>query len=118
MLIAAPARRLASFIATTLAITACDRRPDVVIRNGSDERLDAVVVYGAGFEASLGTLEPGAERQIEVSPRGESGLGIRYRRGDDDVRHPEEGYFEGNGAYRVTGSVTPELEWQVDVTLR
>ena len=93
----------------SLMLIGCSRAPLVTIENHSAFTLSNVVVSGSGFTQPVGSIVPGSEHKLSVHPTGESGLRVAF---DSEGRHidsGEQGYFEGDGGYRVTATVGTNL---------
>jgi hypothetical protein len=76
------------------------------------------VVSGAGFSARLGTLAPGEQTHIGVSPSGESGLRFEFDAGGRHYSVVPDCYFENSPLYRVTATVGPDFTVKVDVSTK
>lgn len=93
---------------------ACPRDMQLTVINKSPATLTNVVASGSGFSHSLNPLAPGAQQQITITPRGESGLKLAF---DADGKHfapQEQGYFEKS--YKVSATVAPDFSVTVDAT--
>lgn len=93
----------------TIVMAGCSDDPTIIITNRSGQSLDNVVVSGSGFSQGIGSMSPGAEREIAVDPRGESGVRLTFDVGERHVDSGDQGYFEGSGGYRVSASIQPDL---------
>jgi len=105
--------RVALLLATAIVLAGCHRATPVSIANRSGAAIEQVVVSGAGFERSLGTIEPGATVATLVHPRGESGLALSFRAGGRPVMLAPSGYVESGGRYRVRIVVDADLRADV-----
>jgi hypothetical protein len=106
------------FLVTGLTlIVGCSRSVQLTVVNRSTSALNNVVVSGSGFSQSVGTIPAGEQRQISVQPSGESGVRLVFDANGKHVSAPTTGYFEANSAYKVTATVTPDLQVTVDSKL-
>jgi hypothetical protein len=92
-----------------IVMAGCSDDPTITITNRSGQPLDNVVVSGSGFSESIGAMSPGAEREVAVAPRGESGVRLTFDVGEQHVDSGDQGYFEGSGGYHVSAKVQPDL---------
>ena len=101
-----------------IAVAGCSDDPTITITNRSGQPLDNVVVSGSGFSASIGAMSPGAQREVAVDPRGESGVRLTFDVGEQHVDSGDQGYFEGSGGYHLAATVQPDLTVSVLSELR
>jgi hypothetical protein len=102
----------------SIVMAACSDDPTITITNRSGKPLDHVVVSGSRFSESIGAMPPGAEREVTVDPRGESGVRLTFDVSNQHVDSGEQGYFEGSGGYHVSATVQPDLTVSVLSELR
>lgn len=113
-------RRLAVVQAALLclaALTGCARQPQLTVVNQSSAPLTNFVVSGSGFSAHLGTLAPGAQTHIGVSPSGDSSLRFEFDAGSKHFSAAPDCYFENSPLYRVTATIGPDFTVKVDVRI-
>ena len=96
-------------------LTGCARQPQLTVVNQSSTPLTNLVVSGSGFSASVGTLAPGAQTRIGVSPSGESSLRFEFDAGGKHHSSAPDCYFENSSLYRVTATIGPDFSVKVDV---
>lgn len=87
----------------------------VHFENRSGVPLQGVTISGAGFEASLGSIEPGETVRARVYPAGESAIRVAFRANGQVVSTPHDVYFESGGDYEVDVRVDADLEANVNV---
>ncbi|MCP9849815.1 hypothetical protein [Cyanobium sp. Morenito 9A2] len=104
-------------LALLLLLASCSSGPKLVVVNRSAATLDDVVVSGVGFERPIGALKGSEQRTLEVHPRGESGVRLRFKAAGRTIDSGELGYIENNPSYRVVASVEPSLEVKVESSL-
>jgi len=95
-------------LAATLTLVGCSGSSVVTITNRSSVVLSNVVVSGSGFTNRLESIAAGAEQQIAVRPRGESGLRVSFDAAGQRIDSGEQGYFEARG-YRVSAVIATNL---------
>jgi uncharacterized lipoprotein YajG len=95
-------------LAATLTLVGCSGSSVVTITNRSSVVLSNVVVSGSGFTNRLESIAAGAEQQIAVHPRGESGLRVSFDAAGQRIDSGEQGYFEAQG-YRVSAVIATNL---------
>ncbi len=111
-------RILLLLMLSCLTIAGCSSATPISLKNSSGGNLEDVVLSGSGFETHIANIAPNAAVQIEVRPKGESGLGLAFTSNGHKVVLPEQDYFEGGGAYVVSVVVTPALTAEINVTIR
>lgn len=87
----------------------------VHFENRSGVLLQGVTISGAGFEASLGSIEPGETAHARIYPAGESAIRVAFRAHGQAVSAPHDVYFEGGGSDDVDVIVDARLEANVSV---
>jgi hypothetical protein len=97
------------------ALTGCSRQPQLTVVNQSSAPLTNLVVSGSGFSVRLGTLAPGGQTRVGVSPSGDSGLRLEFDAGGEHYAVAPDCYFENSPLYRVTAIVGPDFTVKVDV---
>jgi hypothetical protein len=102
----------------SIVMAGCSDDPTITITNRSGQPLDNVVVSGSGFTQSIGAMSPGAQREVAVDPRGESGVRLTFDVGEQHMDSGDQGYFESSGGYHVAASVQPDLTVSVSSELR
>lgn len=108
----------AMVLLVAIVMAGCSDDPAITITNSSGQPLDNVVVSGSGFSQSIGAMSPGAQREVAVDPRGESGVRLTFDVGEQHVDSGDQGYFEGSGGYHVAASIQPDLTVSVSSELR
>lgn len=98
------------------SLAGCSGGAYVTISNNSRAKLENLVLSGSGFSKALGSLEPGAKRDIRIQPEGESSLRVTFTANGASFDSKPAGYFEGGG-YRVDAEVKPDFEVEVTSTL-
>lgn len=93
-----------------LVLVSCSAGPSITIANRSAVTISNVVVSGTGFSNRVGTLQPGAERRLVVHPGGESSVHVAFETGGRQILSGPMGYFEGSRMYRVSLTVTTNLQ--------
>ena len=93
----------------------CSRPPQLTVINKSSSTLSNIVASGSGFSRPLSALAPGAQQQLTVSPRGESGLKLAVDAAGRHYEPQEQGYFEGG--YNVSATVAPDFTVSIESTL-
>jgi hypothetical protein len=99
------------------ALTGCGRQPQLTVVNQSSVPVTNLVVSGSGFSVHLGTLAPGAQARLGVSPSGESSLRFEFDAGGKHYSAAPDCYFENSPLYRVTATVGPDFTVKVDVRI-
>jgi hypothetical protein len=98
---------LALLVTTLLG---CSRGPVVSVTNRSAVVISNAVVSGSLFTNAIGTLQPGEERSVVVHPRGESHVRLTFETGGRKVDSGGLEYFEQSSMYRVSLTVTTNLQ--------
>ena len=96
----------------------CAKSPLVTVTNQSSVTISNVVVSGTGFSEALSSLAPGKSLDLYVKPKGETGLRLVFDAGEKHMDSGNQGYFEGNGAYRVKAVVSTNLTVMVSTDLK
>lgn len=99
------------------AFTGCARQPQLTVINQSSTPLTNLVVSGAGFSVNFGTLAPGEQTRVGVSPLGESSLRLKFDAGGRRYSVAPNCYFENSPLYRVTATIGPDFTVKVDVRI-
>jgi len=99
------------------ALAGCARQPQLTVVNQSSAPLTNLVVSGSGFSVNLGTLAPGEQTRIGVSPSGDSGLRFEFDAGGKHHSSAPDCYFESSPLYRVTATIGPDFTVKVDVRI-
>lgn len=100
-----------------LLLTGCRQAPQLTVINRSSVELTHVVISGQGFSTAIGVLPAAAQRQLTVTPKGESGIQLSFEANGKPIVSQESGYFENNAAYHVTAIVAPDFSVTVDSKL-
>ena len=100
------------------ALTGCSRQPQLTVANQSSTPLTNLVVSGSGFSVTLGTLAPGAQTRIGVSPSGDSGLRFEFDAAGKHHSSAPDCYFESSPLYWVTATVAPDYSVKVNVSTK
>jgi len=99
-----------------ILVVGCSGGARVTVSNESSATLNSLTLSGEGFSQSLGSLEPGAKRDVRIRPSGETSLSVTFVANGKKFESPPAGYFEGGG-YRVRAEVKPNFEVAVRSTL-
>ena len=104
--------RFSSTILVLLAITlaGCSRGPVVSVTNRSTVVISNAVVSGPLFTNAIGTLQPGEERSVVVHPHGESHVRLTFDASGQKIDSGGLEYFEESSSYRVSLTVTTNLQ--------
>jgi hypothetical protein len=101
-------------IGGTMTLSGCTRETNLNIVNRSTTELTKVVATGSGFTQSIGSIPAGEQRNVLVSPRGESALKLDFNANGKHHTSGSQGYFEGGYNYKVTATVSPDFTVTVD----
>lgn len=108
---------LQAVLLSLAALTGCARQPQLTVVNQSSAPLTNLVVSGLGFSARLGTLAPGEQTRLGVSPSGDSSLRFEFDAGGKHHSVAPDCYFENSPLYRVTATIGPDFTVKVDVRI-
>ena len=103
---------------TMVLLLDCSSGPKITVSNQSDVTLSNVVVSGQGFTLALGTLNPGEVQQRIVHPHRDSSVRLQFDAGGRHMDSGQLGYFEDSAQYRVSLTVTTNLEIKEETYLR
>ena len=105
-----------ALLVTTLV--GCSRGPVVSVTNRSTTAISNAVVSGPLFTNVIGTLRPGEERSVVVHPRRESHVRLTFEAGGQKVDSGGLEYFEESSMYRVSLTVTTNLQVESSSTIK
>ncbi len=81
---------------------------NVIIKNTGANSLTGINIIVTGNEYSIDTLAPLDSKTIRISPKGETGVAIRFESQIGPCVIPSRGYYEASFMYH--GNVEIELE--------
>lgn len=100
-----------------LSLAGCVSGVPVSIANGSDKTLSNVVVSGAGFRESVGTVAAGATETVWVRPRGETPVTVMFV--VDEQRYSGQSEpVENDTVNRIDIKVSSDLQVIVETGIR
>ena len=107
--------RFLTTVGAFLLLTACGSGTTINLRNGSEQHLTDVTVWGEGYRASLGSIAPGQSRKFVIYPSGETGVAVSFSAEGRVYLAEPRSYFEGGGLYKVALTISREMTVEVDV---
>lgn len=97
-------------LSTWVLFLGCSSGPELSVSNQSSVTLSNVVVSGPGFTMALGTLNPGEVQRRIVHPNRDSSVRLQFDAAGRHMDSGQLGYFEDSALYRVSLTVTTNLE--------
>jgi hypothetical protein len=99
-------------------LASCTRGAKLNVVNQSSAELTDVLVSGTGFSQNLGSIQPGKQHSVSVTPTSESALKLEFNANGKHFTSAPQGYFEGSPSYKVTATVAPVFTVTVDTKIQ
>lgn len=103
--------------AALLGMVGCSGKPEFGITNRSSHRLTNIVVSGAGFSESIGSLASGANANFTATPTNNSRLKVSFDADDKRIEAIQQGYVS-QGSFRITILINDDFTVSVSSALR
>jgi hypothetical protein len=98
-------------------LASCTRGAKLNVVNQSSAELADVLASGTGFSQNVGSIQPGKQHSVSVTPTSESSLKLEFDANGKHFVSAPQGYFEGASSYKITATVAPDFTVTVDTKL-